>query len=398
MTQGVEGPWCGVVIRDGREHAAEAAGFAAEFGDGACVALLGDDPGNVHVFPTRASMLAELAEGVTVAWLEQRDGAPDLGGEALAPTRPFQGPWRGRVAEEPFAGEVVRFVYGDLTVVRCGAAWVVRNDAGTYVIGGAPALRRAPDAPVAWTDPLPTPAFERGGEECEQDAMENAPFASIGGRAARDAPRVPAYIAAGDAAEWLRGYTAMARWLYGNDWQTCAFGWRFAGDLSPSQRAMTLPLSRRAIRRAAFVDFNGVLDGDAWAGRHAHTNRLSPVHVARLDALCRDTGAAVVVASAWRCFTPRMELRDILTRAGFAAPVVIDALGFDRGDDDRRVPHAEPWLDAHPWVEAWVALDDEVPYVGPRWEGRFVRVDGAAGLTDADVARARGALETPWRA
>lgn len=50
---------------------------------------------------------------------------------------------------------------------------------------------------------------------------------------------------------------------------------------------MTLPLSRRAIRRAAFVDFNGVLDGDAWVGRHAHTNRLSPVHVARLDALDR---------------------------------------------------------------------------------------------------------------
>ena len=60
-----------------------------------------------------------------------------------------------------------------------------------------------------------------------------------------------------------------------------------------------------------FVDFDGVLLDDAWLlARRAH--ELSPVLVARLDALCHRTGAAVVVVSGWRCFTSLGDLRDLL--------------------------------------------------------------------------------------
>lgn len=138
-----------------------------------------------------------------------------------------------------------------------------------------------------------------------------------------------------------------------------------------------------------FVDFDGVLLDDAWLlARRAH--ELSPVLVARLDALCHRTGAAVVVVSGWRCFTSLGDLRDLLARAGLTAPF-LGAVGCDRGEDDGRARHAALWLAAHPQVTRWVVLDDE--YAWPAsWSDRWVRVDGRYGLTEADVERAARVL------
>lgn len=140
-----------------------------------------------------------------------------------------------------------------------------------------------------------------------------------------------------------------------------------------------------AATAAAFVDFDGTLSDDAWL--RVSVSELSPAHVRRLDALCRAAGAVVVVASAWRCFTPEDELRAMLTRAGLTVNVA-GVLGADRGPDCGRARHAEAWLDAHPEITRWVALDDEYPWEGPRWEGHVVRVDGAVGFVEADALRA----------
>lgn len=68
-------------------------------------------------------------------------------------------------------------------------------------------------------------AFMHGWDNCLQDACENAPFASVGGLASRAALVAPKYAPPGQEAEYLRGYAAQARASYGEDWQTCSFGW-----------------------------------------------------------------------------------------------------------------------------------------------------------------------------
>jgi len=160
--------------------------------------------------------------------------------------------------------------------------------------------------------------------------------------------------------------------------------------------------ARRDFSRVVFVDFDGVLNDDAWldAGRG---KVLSPDHVARLDALCRSAGAAVVVVSAWRYFTRQAELRAMLADAGLTAPV-LGAVGSDRGPDDGRAEHAVAWLAATPTVRSWVVLDDAYDWTGntadgtaTTFAGRWVRVDGAVGLTDADVARAGAMLRRDAR-
>jgi len=36
---------------------------------------------------------------------------------------------------------------------------------------------------------------------------------------------LPRYVLPEDGEEYLRGYRDMARALFGDDWETCAFGW-----------------------------------------------------------------------------------------------------------------------------------------------------------------------------
>lgn len=81
--------------------------------------------------------------------------------------------------------------------------------------------------------------YDRGVSEAIQDRCENCPFASIGGLNARAAPKVPAYIPAEHTRAWLSGYLDAARDIYGDDWQTCSFGWRPAMTL-PAEPAVTV--------------------------------------------------------------------------------------------------------------------------------------------------------------
>lgn len=121
-----------------------------------------------------------------------------------------------------------------------------------------------------------------------------------------------------------------------------------------------------------FLDIDGVLapwDADG----------LDPACVARLDELLSRTGARLVLTSSWREHTPLEQIERELHRAGLrhplrhATPILPSA---------HRVDEIHAWLDAHPDVERFVALDDE-PL--PGLEASHIRVDDAVGLTDDDV-------------
>jgi len=68
-------------------------------------------------------------------------------------------------------------------------------------------------------------SFDRGRVDCMQDSFENCPFASVGGLDKRAAIKAPEYIEESEQPEYVRGYTEAARQIYGEGWQTCAFGW-----------------------------------------------------------------------------------------------------------------------------------------------------------------------------
>ena len=145
--------------------------------------------------------------------------------------------------------------------------------------------------------------------------------------------------------------------------------------------------------RVVFLDFDGVLNSDAWLRTYRAADALSPEHVGRVDAFCRGMGAAVVVVSAWRYFHDLDDLRAKLATAGLTVPV-LGAVGtlapgtLSVGSDDGRVGGAEAWLHAHPETRAWVVLDDdpEQPWPGALWEGRWVRPNGMHGVTPQDIA------------
>lgn len=148
-----------------------------------------------------------------------------------------------------------------------------------------------------------------------------------------------------------------------------------------------------------FLDIDGVLNHAGWyellkprLGTTKPVDWLDPACINRLNRLCTDTGASLVISSSWRTYLAHTE--DVLRAAGLTAEV-IGATPDDNPvslDDEARTEKGRwceirAWLDAHPEVERWCVIDD-LPLVGVPGE-RFVRTDLAVGLTDEDCARAR---------
>jgi hypothetical protein len=68
-------------------------------------------------------------------------------------------------------------------------------------------------------------AFSRGQHDATQDRCENVPFVSVGGLERRSNMEAPGYVEKGDQEAYLEGYRDRARFMFGDDWQTCGFGW-----------------------------------------------------------------------------------------------------------------------------------------------------------------------------
>lgn len=158
-----------------------------------------------------------------------------------------------------------------------------------------------------------------------------------------------------------------------------------------------------------FLDLDGVVNDDehvnaALVGR-AHITSFSldlaqrctdPVRVARIQRICDETNARVVIVSAWRRWATVEEITEVLRRVGLSAPV-LGAVGGVKMSADLRADAALEWLDEHPDVSGWVVIDDTVNHYGypskrgpryhnPRFIGRVVHPRD--GITDADADEA----------
>lgn len=162
-----------------------------------------------------------------------------------------------------------------------------------------------------------------------------------------------------------------------------------------------------------FLDIDGVLNGH---DRHANGYcGIHPDKVERLNRIVRETGAKIVISSAWRY----MVRKGAMTLDGFRYLLLIH--GLDGSAEllpptmlDEKVPGRGEQINH--WLIQWARREPRVNYVviddgsDERQFGgsqtlseslathhldRWVKTDSAVGLTDADVDRAIAILTAP---
>lgn len=144
-----------------------------------------------------------------------------------------------------------------------------------------------------------------------------------------------------------------------------------------------------------FLDFDGVLNSHKWvkANEHLLNSQTLFMHtdvdreaVARVDRLCKETGAKVVVSSTWRLFNSLERLQEILKNHGFTGEVIgrTPRLGGKRGSE------ISQWLNEHGPVESFVILDDDSDMV--HLMHKLVQTTFDLGLQDEHVELAKALL------
>ena len=164
-----------------------------------------------------------------------------------------------------------------------------------------------------------------------------------------------------------------------------------------------------AVTAVIALDFDGVINTE---DTYHRTNRDALIYtaseeysarfierdlVARVQRVCDETGAGVVVVSAWRAFFPLDALTRLLRGAGLTAPV-LGAVGGVKMSADCRASALLEWLAKRPEVTRWCVIDDSVSHYGyphrtigvryhrPEFAGRCVHPDDGITEADADAA------------
>lgn len=152
-----------------------------------------------------------------------------------------------------------------------------------------------------------------------------------------------------------------------------------------------------------FLDIDGVLNGHDW-DEAAQSNRIRHRCVEQLSRILGETGAKIVLSSAWRymihCGAMTTIGFEYMLRTHGASGIVHKIVGVTIKDEDTpgylgaghvdgswepRTKQIRMWLEDHPGVTEFVVIDDaDLVDFGER----FVQTDGATGLTEDDANRA----------
>lgn len=143
-----------------------------------------------------------------------------------------------------------------------------------------------------------------------------------------------------------------------------------------------------------FLDFDGVLNSDAFYTRNSRAAKVGDVDpraVRCLNELCRRSGAYVVISSSWRHDTSITELRDILSKRGFMYPKKVIGKTPDFGENAIRGYEILGFLKGKRALKKpFVVLDDTEDMDGVH--EYFVKTHPKIGLRMSDVEKALAVL------
>jgi HAD domain in Swiss Army Knife RNA repair proteins len=141
--------------------------------------------------------------------------------------------------------------------------------------------------------------------------------------------------------------------------------------------------------RIVFLDIDGVLNSRQWFAKQsgdalvlAYDHELDPDAIRRLNHICSESSAEIVVSSSWR-HTGLESVTKILRRNAVAAPIIgvtPDLHGRPRGEE------IAAWLGEHAPDAVYCIIDDDSDM--GELHGRLVKTSFDTGLTDADAERA----------
>lgn len=149
--------------------------------------------------------------------------------------------------------------------------------------------------------------------------------------------------------------------------------------------------------KVIFLDFDGVLntysymfltDGDA------PEDGLDPRHIRHVNEIIRQTGAVIVLSTAWRYEHSQAALNAMLEKRGLCGKVIsMTPEPSQHVIHEPRENEIRAWLAVHSDVESFVVLDDLAEFGGMK--DRHINTDPSRGLLVAHIAAAVNILSTP---
>lgn len=138
-----------------------------------------------------------------------------------------------------------------------------------------------------------------------------------------------------------------------------------------------------------FLDIDGVLNSGTWfeqldEERWDDLDYFDPVCVERVDRICRETGASVVISSSWRKSRTLDEITSLLQRRGFTGNVIGITPTLGVGISGIRGKEILRWVRENGPCK-FVAIDD---YRLPEVARRQIHTNPTVGLTELQTAKA----------
>ena len=151
--------------------------------------------------------------------------------------------------------------------------------------------------------------------------------------------------------------------------------------------------------KVIFLDIDGVLNHDNWyiskEFKALNTSDdveldVDPKCAERINKICEETGAKIVISSDWRISWYGTNIR--LERGGIKPEYILDKtperIWIDiPGFDHSRGAEIDDWLVFHPECKNYVIIDDRIDFKDYQ-QSHFVHVNAHNGLTDELMRKA----------
>ena len=147
--------------------------------------------------------------------------------------------------------------------------------------------------------------------------------------------------------------------------------------------------------KVIFLDIDGVLNYTQWYVSDRNPGNLNgvegdidPLCAERINRICKETDAKIVISSDWRISWPYCI--DRLEKGGIKNGLIIDKTPehmwneFASEEYKSRGSEIDDWLSQHPECDRYVILDDRKDFTEEQ-KPNFVHVNSMHGIDDDDV-------------